>query len=68
MKKYINENNQNVSKLRKVVKYVPFIFPFLLNNYLVSELLDLEQGNNRLFGHFDMKMIMAPLMIAVYCL
>ena len=46
--KYGNQNSQNISEIRKIVNYAPFMFPFLLNNWSVSELLVPEEANKNL--------------------
>ena len=49
-----------------------FIFPFVLNNESLPELLDSQEADEKLekskCGHFDMKVTLIHWMIIVHCL
>ena len=55
------------NKIKKVVKHVLFIFTFLGNNQLPSELSDLTEADMRLKIQSDMKVTLTYLMFVKYC-
>ena len=56
MKQYGNQNHKKTSKMKKILKNALFIFPFLLNDWSLSELSNLEEFDQSFekskFGRF----------------